>query len=342
MASAIIESETVQLETARCLCGSSEPPTRRIPARDYVTGRIFTYWRCGLCGLDYLNPRPRREAISVYYPTNYYAYANAYSDPGRLRRWFDHALYAIYYAPSDASPFWLRLIWLPLALVLFPLRRCSVLAFRPPRQKSLFEFGAAVGKDLETFRSMGWQVGGCEPSAAACDLARNKGFAIQCMSAEAVTLPTNGYSCILLNNVFEHVYDPSLILTKCRQALQDDGALILIVPNHASLSANLLRGYWVGYDGPRHLWGFSPRTLRDLLTQHGFHIEYIQQRPALRWAWFSAFVNILADCGVSGHLRRFASHLLAILALPFAFFAAVVGRADFIKVVARPAPQHFG
>ncbi|HET9224694.1 MAG TPA: hypothetical protein VFO07_19430, partial [Roseiflexaceae bacterium] len=42
------------------------------------------------------------------------------------------------------------------------------------------------------------------------------------------------------------------------------------VPNAASYVARLCGRYWVGYDLPRHMTVFAPKTLRRALTQAGF------------------------------------------------------------------------
>jgi hypothetical protein len=64
------------MESVRCnLCGQNSIQIWVI-TRDRGFGR-FTVVRCHQCGLFFVNPWPGEEAITAYYPQDYYAYAEA-------------------------------------------------------------------------------------------------------------------------------------------------------------------------------------------------------------------------------------------------------------------------
>ena len=323
-----------ELEWCKCVCGESATTGKRIVGRDEVHGGIFHYEACARCGTERVAPRPGPSNIAHYYPNTYYAYAGpsqalpSWSD--RLKR----VVYELYYAePAQRAQLagWQRTLLWP---VLYPLRFRTNLAFRAPRERRVFEIGAATGTDLLEFRAAGWDVTGCEPSAKACEVAQRRGVTLQNCTAEAAVLAANRYGCVLINNVFEHLHDPVRVLAKVREGLVEGGALVLIVPNHASWTARTFGAAWPGYDPPRHLWGFTPQSLRALLTQAGFTVEYIAHKAPQRWCWEASIAGTRLPGGATP-LRYRLSRLLPTLALPWGALLAFFGRGDFIKVVAR-------
>ena len=52
--------------------------------------------------------------------------------------------------------------------------------------------------------------------------------------------------------------------------LTEKGVLIVAVPNCSSYDARKYGAYWAAYDVPRHLWHFTPGTIQQLGSKHGF------------------------------------------------------------------------
>jgi SAM-dependent methyltransferase len=331
MSDAATELWTYEAESAPCVCGGFETG-RVMQCRDEGSGLPFRYVQCPQCGIDRLDPRPKAADAQRFYPTAYYAHQSDYGAGESGRRQFERLIVRTFYARSHRDPALVR--W-PLKLLLWPLRRWPVLAFPEPNSKSVYEFGAAAGSDLMKFRDAGWQTAGSEPSSQACSVARSRGLDLECATAEEARLAPNDYDCVLLNNVFEHLYDPVKALTKIHAGLRPDGRLILIVPNHDSWAARWLRGNWAGADAPRHIYGYSPRTLAKLLNDHGFDIEYVSHRPATGWAWRWAAHRWLAARAWNATSLRLAGHAFAVLMIPVAVGSAAFRHADFIKVVAK-------
>jgi SAM-dependent methyltransferase len=331
-----MDFSNVRFESARCLCGSLKPPQRAICCRDEFSGLSFRYERCQDCGLDTLNPRPIAADIGQFYPTTYYAYQSNYGEDERIRRWFERLVYQTYYASGAERRWWVTILWPVLAVLLLPIRRWPVLAFAPPSGRHVFELGAAAGSDLLSFRAAGWETSGCEPSRQACEVAAARGFTLQCCTAEEAVLAENTYTCVFMNNVFEHLHNPVGVLRNVKAGLKRNGYLILVVPNHDSWSARWLRGRWAGYvEAPRHIHGYSPRTLRGILGTQGFSIVYIQHRPALRWLWHRTAFTWLSDRGFSVRSCQLLARLFSVVVLPVALLSSLFRRGDFIKVVAR-------
>lgn len=320
-------------ESPTCVCGLNQTTARVTTARDEVTGELFDYRECSGCGVERVMPRPGPNVIGSYYPQDYYAYV---PDPSREQSFalsLSRVVYRVYWAPPVSASISWRLFRIPLFLFLWPVRYRTLLCFRQPVLRRVFEFGAATGKDLSEFLAAGWEVTGCEPSPKACQAARQRGIVLQNCSAEQATLPEAHFTCVLMNNVFEHLHDPVEVLAKCREGLSEGGALVLIVPNHASFTARVVGAAWPGYDPPRHLWGFTPKSITALLTRSGFTVAHIHHQAPTLWSWVASVAGTRSPSGGS-RLRSFAARFLPQALLPVGLVAAMCGRGDFIRVVA--------
>jgi len=327
-------AHSTDAETPACLCGEVAAD-RRIVARDVVTGELFGYLRCARCGLERLSPRPPLASMGRYYPDDYAPYCDPAPQPASTVGRIKQLVFQVFYArPDERSAAGRRWRWLLLVL-LAPLRHHGVLAFPQPTVRRVFEFGSGSGGDLTEFRDAGWEVWGCEPSGRACEIAAQRGLQLQHCPAEAAELPA-GLSCVYLNNVFEHLHDPLGVLAKARAALIPGGLVVLVVPNHASWAARLFGAAWPGYDPPRHIWGFSPRSVRRLLESSGFALVSIHQVfPLSNHCWCSGIQGDRAPRTPRPRLRQRLARLLGRSVIPVSMIAAECGHGDYIRVVAR-------
>lgn len=317
------------LEAYDCACGERAMGAPRVQARDPFSGEIFTYAPCAACGTERMLRRPGAAEIGRYYPVTYACYTPMAPRKPSLTDRVKALVYRTYYAPEAAPSAVLR-------VALWPIRRRSVMAFTQPAARRVFEVGAGRGADLATFKAAGWAVSGCEPSAEACAVAAAQGIALQNCLAEDAVIPA-GTSCVFMNNVFEHLHDPAVILAKVRAALTDDGVLVLIVPNHGSWTSRVFGAAWPGYDAPRHIWGWTPAGVAKVLQRAGFAIEYInQQAPVSLWQATLAGVN--APKPPPRFMRWMArTKPVARALVPLGWAAAAAGHGDYIRVVARKA-----
>lgn len=329
-----MRTDITQVETVGCLCGSNAAASRSVVAHDEASGETFTYLVCPACSLERLSPRPTLGRIGSYYPASYLPHVG-HAPKGRADR-LKRLVHEVVWAPQDEVRSELR-PWRPLLRVLFwPIRYRSVLAFTPLDARRVFEFGAARATDLLAFKAAGWQVDGCEPSEQACALALAQGIHLQNATAETAILASGAYTCILFNNVFEHIHDPVSVLRTCHRALQPGGVLMLIVPNHSSCTGRLFGAAWPGYDAPRHTWGWTPRSLRQQLAAAGFVIDYMHHQATGAWLW-SSTLSMRHSPGRAGHVRRWLARNAAWAGIPFSVLAAWAGHGDFLRLVARKA-----
>ncbi len=61
--------------------------------------------------------------------------------------------------------------------------------------------------------------------------------------------------------------------------LKPGGVLYIQVPNIEGFEAHIFKSYWYGLELPRHLWHFSPESLRRLLMTAGLEEIFVHTTP---------------------------------------------------------------
>lgn len=326
------------LQTVACdLCGGSAA-TLVTQTRDHehdVPG-VFNVVRCDGCGLHYLNPRPDPQSIAGCYPNDYYAYAAATLAPQRPtpKQRLKRLIRSSRLLSSGARH-------------IAPLRHTAVdpdiaddLAewVRPGK---VLDVGCGAGAFLDGMALNGWAGFGIEPSATAAAAARAKGHTVACQSATDpidATLTQHPFDVILMSHSLEHVHSPTRALANLGPLLKPaSGHLIIEVPNVESLLT-----YWFGelglaFDTPRHLYMFSPESLRKLIEKNGFDVRSI--RHIARPVQFVRCLRLLAGASTPEPWRAAATASLDDSALvralePLAAYASNQGVGGAIRLVA--------
>jgi len=101
--------------------------------------------------------------------------------------------------------------------------------------------------------------------------------------------PNESFDLITLWHVLEHIPNPIETLENLYNRLNQQGLLVVAVPNFKALDAQHYSSYWAGYDLPRHLWHFSTPGLGALLQQIGF--QPIAQYPLFFDAFYVALLS---------------------------------------------------
>ena len=155
-------------------------------------------------------------------------------------------------------------------------------------EKTILDIGAGSGQFLHYMDQKGYKVSGVELSSKAREYAKNNFGLILKTPEELHSIDnTSKFYTITLWHVIEHLYDVHKTIQKLSTLLERDGYLIIAVPNSDSFDAKYYGKYWAGWDAPRHLWHFTPSTLRSVMKKHGFEAQKIRFLP------FDPFFNAL-------------------------------------------------
>jgi 2-polyprenyl-3-methyl-5-hydroxy-6-metoxy-1,4-benzoquinol methylase len=170
------------------------------------------------------------------------------------------------------------------------------------KEGSLLDVGSGTGVFAAAMQQHGWQVTGLEPDPDARKVASEaNGIELGDIS-NFYELPNNYYDAITLWHVLEHVHDLQGYLAKFKSLLKGKGKLFIAVPNYTCKDAAVYREYWAAWDVPRHLYHFSPASMKKLVEKHGMRIE------AYKPMWYDSFyVSMLSSRYRSGKTRLFES-----------------------------------
>jgi len=70
------------------------------------------------------------------------------------------------------------------------------------------------------------------------------------------------FNIIIMSSFLEHELNPLPLLRECRTKLQDNGRIVVKVPNYGSVNRIIRRDRWCGFRFPDHVNYFRPNTLR--------------------------------------------------------------------------------
>lgn len=84
------------------------------------------------------------------------------------------------------------------------------------------------------------------------------------------------FDIIVMSQVIEHALNVNLWIAKVRHLLNGGGILALAMPNFENIVCVLFRERDPYVQPPQHLNYFTPRSVRALLRQHGFHVVMLE------------------------------------------------------------------
>lgn len=297
------------LETVACNnCGSSEA-VRLHRFRLDADNEDSWVVRCSHCRLVYLNPRPSKQRIGVYYPPNYQA--NMLS---LLARGQDNLI----------AQWGFNMV-----------RKRRTPAMKRGR---LLDVGCSNGAYLAAMRDEGWDVEGVEFDSDAVEYCRNS-RKLKVTQGEIedglAQLPEKNFDAVTMWHVLEHAFDPAAALKQIRRVLKSGGVLMLEVPNYASPLVSVFRRYWFPMDIPRHLYQFTPATIEAMLTKAGFkqiRVKGVPSPEAMVWSAAAARQGSPIDFNRGDTLKL--NPLAMTLAFPVSWIMAKFVMSDHMAAVA--------
>jgi 2-polyprenyl-3-methyl-5-hydroxy-6-metoxy-1,4-benzoquinol methylase len=159
---------------------------------------------------------------------------------------------------------------------------------------NLLDLGSGIGSFVNTMKENGWSTTGLEPDADA----RKMASSLYGLSLEDVSgfykLSSEQYDAITLWHVLEHVHDLQGYVLQLKKILKPNGRLLIAVPNYTSKDGAIYAENWAAYDVPRHLYHFSPKSMKWLIEKHG--LKLLEYKPM----WYDSFYISL----LSGKYKR--------------------------------------
>tara|TARA_R110000737_G_scaffold6310_2_gene20082 strand:+ start:2319 stop:3155 length:837 start_codon:yes stop_codon:yes gene_type:complete len=163
--------------------------------------------------------------------------------------------------------------------------------------KTLLDIGCGTGEFLVTAKKENWTIFGVEPNKQAREKAVSKTLNVV---ENLEKLGQQKFNVISLWHVMEHLPDLKNQIKKITNLLDEEGTLIIAVPNFKSNDAIHYKEYWAAYDTPRHLWHFSQNAISELFKEQNFKI--IQTLPM---KFDSYYVSLLSEKYKNGKQNYF-------------------------------------
>ncbi len=271
------------------VCGSNDSRVL-FKAKDlnyHTTDEIFSIVKCKHCGLVYINPQPLD--MRPYYPKDYIPYQSAGADTS-FKHPFRRALELFYHYPSGEkirpAKVIARIKSLHKLLEIHLKDKFFLYKIPYDRKKRILDIGCGNGGYLLSLKALGWdastQLYGIDfPNALLKQLREDEHINIVEGNFIETALPESFFDVVTLRHVLEHLPDPARALRKVFAMLKPGGVVLIHVPNFRSAEALFIfRERWRHLDAPRHLFHFSPGTMKTLLQNTGFSVEKISLKRA--------------------------------------------------------------
>lgn len=214
-------------------------------------GDKFSYWECLSCGSLYISKVP--ENLGDYYPKSYYSYQELqFSNP--LFRWMKRIRMRVFRAFGILSPtygYWLKKL-------------------RPSLNARIADVGCGNGQLLYELHCGGFQnLEGYDPFIAQ---EVRLSFGLSLFPIE-FSRALGKFDLIMMHHAFEHMDNPTSVLTTCWEKLNPGGKLLVRIPVTDSQVWKEKRSFWVQLDAPRHLTIPSVQGLMQLAQEIGFRLD---------------------------------------------------------------------
>ena len=169
----------------------------------------------------------------------------------------------------------------------------------------LLDVGSGTGFFAAEMKNSGWQVTGLEPDEKARKIAASSnGIELSDLN-NFYHLPASSFDAITLWHVLEHVHELQAYIIKLKELLKPAGKLFIAVPNYTSADARIYGSHWAAYDVPRHLYHFSPLSIKTLVERHGLKI--VKYCPM----WYDSFyVSMLSSRYKNGKITNLVASFI--------------------------------
>jgi len=267
--------------TACPLCSKQEKKLY-LDGEDYfLTKERFSIVECISCGFRFTNPRPTVASSGNYYQTDKYIS----HDSGR------GGIIPMLYGIARQ----------------FTLRSKYGIVRRFSRGDTILDIGCGTGEFLSYCQQKGLRCEGVEPSAKAREFAEKR-FGLDVKADFLIGIePSERFDCITLWHVLEHIHKLDETLKKITGLLNQEGVVIVALPNCNSHDAAYYGKFWAAYDLPRHIFHFNRNSLTTLAGKYNLSCQKVL--PQKLDAYYISLLSEKYKRGSTDYFRAFVRGL---------------------------------
>jgi 2-polyprenyl-3-methyl-5-hydroxy-6-metoxy-1,4-benzoquinol methylase len=211
-----------------------------------TTKEEFVICQCSDCSFRFTNPRPDINESGKYYQSEDYI-SHTDSKKGLLNK-----LYQIARDYMIATKY-----------------KSTIKKYNA---KSLVDYGCGTGDFLKYCIDKGHSAIGLEIDDSARKIALNKVSKEVYDPSHLSNISSHSADIITLWHVLEHIHDLHPTVKHFNRILNENGTLVIAVPNHESHDAKHYGKHWAAYDVPRHLYHFNFASMTRLMNDEGFKL----------------------------------------------------------------------
>lgn len=236
-------------------------------AKDYtVSGETFSIEKCHNCTFLFTQHVAEQKEIGRYYASENYI------------------------SHSDTAVGFVNRMYHAIRKRTLHSKRKLIKKYTKKDNGSILDVGCGTGAFLNTMKTAGWKITGLEPDETARENAETLYGIKPQPSQDIFTLPPTSFDAITMWHVLEHVHQLHEYIEQLKNLINVNGKIFIALPNYTSYDAQYYRKYWAAYDVPRHLYHFSPKSMKILLEQHGLIVK--ETLPM----WYDSFyVSMLSE-----------------------------------------------
>jgi 2-polyprenyl-3-methyl-5-hydroxy-6-metoxy-1,4-benzoquinol methylase len=245
----------------------------------------WDFAQCAACELVWLDPPPTPAERTLAY-SSYYTHGSGTNPPATMLAAYGaavlHDRYGYRGIVAGGAARWLARLG-----VVRDAAASAVMYLPALPGGRLLDVGCGNGAFLQHMQTLGWDVAGIEPDAAAVGRAGDPvRAAIHTGTLDDAPYSPASFDAITLHHVIEHVDDPVATLAACARLLARGGRLVALTPNVAALGRRVFGRRWLHWDPPRHRFLFTRRSLSEAARRAGLRVEELRTTArAARWTW---------------------------------------------------------
>jgi 2-polyprenyl-3-methyl-5-hydroxy-6-metoxy-1,4-benzoquinol methylase len=250
---------------------------------DHSTSKeTFIIVSCETCDFTFTNPRPKEEGLGEYYKSDMYI-----SHTNNTKGLFN---------------------WIYQTVRKYAIGTKVNLLKKTSQKKNHLDIGCGTGEFLNACQKAGYNTRGIEPSVIAREQAINNFKLSVSGNTNLDQFQKEEFDSISMWHVLEHVPNLNETIAEFGRILNENGKVIIAVPNHKSWDANYYKECWAAWDVPIHLWHFSKETIEKLFEKHNFKLK--ESKSML---FDSFYVSLLSEEFKTGKKKLISGFLIGLI-----------------------------